>query len=492
MDIDHAINQLLGEIGPGTMPATAYDTAWVARLCAIEDPLGWHALEWLRENQLPDGTWGACHIYYQHDRFISSLAAITALARWGNGSDRRRIEKCLPALEAIVHRLPADPVGETVGFELIVPMLLSEARTLKIINRQDESLLPEKTRGYHAMKLRAIARLGAVDRTVTMAHSAEMAGEDFGILLNVENLQEPNGSVGYSPSATAYFASRVVPADPAALDYLYQIGARGGCGVDVAPFDVFEPAWALWNFSLVNGYQSNGHWQFKPHLDFLDEAWLPQRGIGFTKGFHPVDSDNSSVAYEVLLKYGYDPDLDAILDFEEDTHFRCFAYESNPSISANIHVLGALRQANFAADSAVVHKVARFLSKQRVRGSYWLDKWHASPFYPTSHAVIIATGYLDGMVEKSIDWILEQQHADGSWGYYAPTAEETAYCLQALAIWNQRHNSIQPEVLQRGADWLQQNWQPPYEPLWVGKCLYNPQLVVYSAILSALKLVSLP
>jgi hypothetical protein len=45
-------------------------------------------------------------------------------------------------------------------------------------------------------------------------------------------------------------------------------------------------------------------------------------------------------------------------------------------------------------------------------------------------------------------------------------------------------------VLRRGAAWLAEHAEPPYPPLWIGKCLYCPVLVVRSAVLSALMLVA--
>ena len=72
--------KLLQEVGPGKMMITAYDTAWIARLVEIGEPIGELAVAWLRENQLPDGSWGAEQPLYYHDRVISTLAAISALA----------------------------------------------------------------------------------------------------------------------------------------------------------------------------------------------------------------------------------------------------------------------------------------------------------------------------------------------------------------------------------------------------------------------------
>ncbi|MBT3389576.1 MAG: hypothetical protein HN413_04120, partial [Chloroflexi bacterium] len=123
MDIRAEVKKLLQEIGPGRMMSTAYDTAWVARLVELGEPMGEQALEWLREHQLPDGSWGAYAPRYYHDRMISTLAAMTALGRYGTDKDKPRIERARMGLDIAARGLRADPVGETIGFELIVPTL---------------------------------------------------------------------------------------------------------------------------------------------------------------------------------------------------------------------------------------------------------------------------------------------------------------------------------------------------------------------------------
>ncbi len=80
MRYQEEILRLLEEVGPGKMLSTAYDTAWVARLAQRGEEVGLRALEWLRQNQLDDGTWGAEQPRYYHDRLVSTLAAAIALA----------------------------------------------------------------------------------------------------------------------------------------------------------------------------------------------------------------------------------------------------------------------------------------------------------------------------------------------------------------------------------------------------------------------------
>src|SRR5215510_5978048 len=96
LNIESEIQTLLKEIGPGQMSSTAYDTAWVARLGAIDSDLSNGALEWICSNQLSDGSWGAKDVYYYHDRVICTLAAMIALTYRGRRSrDHYQIEKGL-------------------------------------------------------------------------------------------------------------------------------------------------------------------------------------------------------------------------------------------------------------------------------------------------------------------------------------------------------------------------------------------------------------
>jgi halimadienyl-diphosphate synthase len=488
MDLHAAWVDLLKETGPGKMMITAYDTAWIARLVEIGEPIGELALEWLREHQLPDGSWGAEQPRYYHDRVICTLAAINALARRARPGDRARLRRAEAALETMTSRLGEDPAGETIGFELIVPTLLQEEKILGALHHEETEVL----RALSPLRSAKLAMLpnGMINRLVTVAFSMEMAGNDGKGLLDAEHLQEEDGSISYSPSATAYFALYVRRRDPAALAYLRSV-ASDGTAPNVSPFDVFEQAWVLWNLKFAIGLLDEKIVDLcQPHLDFLERSWSPGVGAGFAKEYAPKDGDETSIVYDVLSCYDRSVDVEAVLSYEKPYYFRCFDLESTPSISANIHILGALQQAGFEITHPAIKKLLRFLSEARTNGAFWFDKWHVSPYYATSHSAMACTGYDDAMASTAINWILSSQNDDGSWGYYSSTAEETAYCLQALAIWNRCHsNQIDRDVFRRGQEWLIQHSSPPYPPLWIGKCLYCPELVVKSAILCALALI---
>ena len=84
----------------------------------------------------------------------------------------------------------------------------------------------------------------------------------------------------------------------------------------------------------------------------------------------------------------------------------------------------------------------------------------------------------------SIRWLQAQQRADGSWGLWAGTAEDTAYAILTLV-----HSKIPGtrEALRRGQAWIEAHYTDPRPELCIGKQLYSPIRVVEAAVLAALQ-----
>ncbi|KAJ0113422.1 hypothetical protein Patl1_03376 [Pistacia atlantica] len=87
----HIIRSMLSSLNDGEISISAYDTAWVA---LIEDIQGSGApqfpstLQWIANNQLPDGSWGDADIFSAYDRLISTLACVVALKTWNIHHDK--------------------------------------------------------------------------------------------------------------------------------------------------------------------------------------------------------------------------------------------------------------------------------------------------------------------------------------------------------------------------------------------------------------------
>jgi halimadienyl-diphosphate synthase len=214
----------------------------------------------------------------------------------------------------------------------------------------------------------------------------------------------------------------------------------------------------------------------------IKALWDKGKGVGHSSSHSVPNADDSALAFAVLRLAGLDPDPDPLYQFEREDYFICYSFERDPSTSANIHVLEALK----GVDELRVRKAVNWLRSVQVDGGYWMDKWHASPYYPTAHAVIALIGIDHDLAQSAIQWILDTQRPDGCWGHYdSSTAEETAYCLQALSIYDRYVESVDKGAIAQGRQGLLA-CRDEMPALWIGKCLYTPVRVVESAICSAL------
>lgn len=484
-DLEHDARQILNELDQMAMSSTAYDTAWVAR---VPSDNGYpnlafpKTLNWLRLNQYPNGSWGAKFEYY-HDLIISTLAAIVTLVKSGDCSrDAEAIRRGESYVRRNIQNLHRDPY-ETVGFELILPTLMQEARQLELDLPYDKC---GKYDHLRRKKLQLIPLEMIYSREATTAHSLEFMGGE----LDVEQaggIQEVNGSFGNSPSATAYFLA-LGQENAAARQYLAEaVTVGGGVAMPLHPVEVFNKSWVLYNLDLA-GLLGELKEEAKPHLDYLYQAWDDQRGIGFSRQYSVPDLDDTAVVFKLLRQAGYDVAPSVFTAFEKDSHFMCFPYERNPSMGVHVHLLDTLRICpDYEHQPRLVNKTLNFYRTQ-IHNAGWFDKWHASPYYILCHAAIAVLGYDNELAGELVNCIIRAQRQDGSWGYFdSSTSEETAYCLQALLMYHKQAQPVDRAVIYHAAQYLYVHYQvQDYPPLWIDKCLYAPVAIVRSAILSAL------
>src|SRR5690606_41147841 len=73
---------------------------------------------------------------------------------------------------------------------------------------------------------------------------------------------------------------------------------------------------------------------------------------------------------------------------------------------------------------------------------------------------------------SDLEWVLSTQRADGSWGRWGGTAEETAYALQTLLLPRNLDSGRDDEAVRLGYAFLQQAMDVyDYPPLWHDKDL---------------------
>lgn len=471
---------LLGNLGEGKISSVAYDTAWVARLAHYYPKQGFEkALEWLRHNQNEDGTWGAPLVHY-HDRFASTLAAIVALREAGGGMrDERRVKRGEAALWKLVSRLGRDD-SDTVGFPVITASLAQDAAALGLdvprpplryaaaYNKKVEHLLSQPKRDWRHSPL-----------SFSLEGLWRAVGEEDQVL-------EADLSAGSSPAATAAYLFN--HRNDIALAGLRNLMQSDGGIPAFALMDIFEITWSLFQLQAVKAVHP-GIPEVRAFLDRLWKMWSPQTGMYYSSFFRIADLDITSTTFILLRWGGYPVEADAFNNFEMEDHFCTYHAETNPSPSAHLRFLLALQACpEHPKQRAWRQKAVNALRKFDENGSYWWDKWHASPYY-VSNLAVHALHRLDPELATSrLKWILKTQNDDGGWGYFdRSTPEETAYCLDALLLWDRMVEMVDPVIITQAADFLRSHSQDrEYTPLWISKGLFTPHNIVQSTIWSAL------
>ncbi len=493
MLLSEEVRSLLARLGSTRMDISAYDTAWVAALeTAGGAPRFPQSLHWLRRHQHADGSWGAPGACgqtqpYYHDRLITTLRSVLTLDAWSESPcDRRQVVRGLSYIRAHATDLAQDPV-ETVAFELIFPTLLDEAAQ-RGLELPQEAFVPVRVMGA-AKRARAPRHL-AYDRRTPLVISLEAVGSHFEVEL-ASAVQEVNGSVGTSPSATAYLLQHC-PDNDAAAGYLHELlqddSGTGGMPA-FFPIETYEYSWALYQLGQARPdiYRQMAD-TLTPILDYLYTT-RSRTGWTFCAQTAVKESDTTAVCFAVLNQAGYTLNPALLYQYEEADHFRVYPFERNPSPSANAHILDALHYCDPHERAPRVEKIIRFLNETRQPGGFWFDKWHVSPYYTTSHVVLAALDWAPDLVAPAIDWLLAGQRPDGSWGYYAPTLEETAYGVLALAVWQRAGHAVPACALARGVAYLQEHYtwdEAAYPPLWIAKTLHVPLLITQAGVLAAL------
>jgi len=464
------------------MTASAYDTAFVARVRRASDPnepAYPRAVEWLLAHQNPDGSFGTT-LPILKEQVLATVSAVLALSELPAGRQDGAVQQAQQrAQQFLWEKTQQWQLGpQPVAFEILLPSLLEAARARS---------LPLPYDRFAPIISQREAKIGHVPPRLVynvpspLLHSLEYLGDGLDAAA-IRQQQAANGSFGNSPSATAFFLTR---SDSAAarryLDGLAAASADGGIP-NVAPFDVFERAWVLANL-LRAGLKPA---EAQPHAEYLRAA-LTDDGVGIAKeGLRP-DADDTALSLLVLAHYGHAMSPLPLQSFEGTTSFYCFPLERHPSVSANSHVLQATTAcAPFPRRSAIQHKIVGFLRDAHVDGAYWFDKWHSSPLYATAHAVFALTAAAPDLCRAAVAWLRDTQRPDGSWGWYKQgTPEETAYAVQAWMSASDALQAEHPVDLPRARAYLQTTGGVPPTPLWIGKALYAPLNVVASAILAA-------
>jgi halimadienyl-diphosphate synthase len=476
-------DRIVGELGERPVAAMAYSTAWAARLTNEDgEPVFPQAREWLRSRQHADGSWGGS-VPNAYDRLVSTVAAVLALCevRGDDGADW-----ATTAVRAGVDYLRdhasdwRGAVGEPIGFEVVAPHLMEQARSADLLAIDSFTELVR----LRDDKLSRVPPGALAAQPTGLLYSLEALG-DLVPLPEMAKFSATNGSMANNPAATG--ALWTSTKDPAALDYLHEAArsAGGGGMPEIYPINVFEPSWVIYLLGRAGLVPASA----KEHVERLATlAGGTSEPLGVSEEFPVPDSDDTAMVANVAHAFGYESTslLESLLCFETDDHFVGFAHERGAPVSANARVLEALAQQpdRFAAQIA---KATKFLVDSREESAWWYDKWHLSPYYATAQAVFGLAGTASAdMLAGTWRWLLEGQLADGSWGVAGGSAEETAYAVLSLDALAPSHGPVPADVRRCAHAYLREHLDTTdHVELWIGKGLYTPPTVVRAAVLAA-------
>jgi len=215
------------------------------------------------------------------------------------------------------------------------------------------------------------------------------------------------------------------------------------------------------------------------------------------------DADDTAVSTLVLNQTNrtYSPSS-MVSEFATAENFRTYAFESNPSFSANCNIILALLSSSSTNKySSHLNKAIKYLVGSAELGII-TDKWNTSENYSRMllcrvlydvlrrHHLERIEGLGDDMINRRIPALMRimltkciaAQSADGSWDH---VLEVTAYSVIAIAHilrlpWSQQVRDHAEKALQHGRQYLKDNaslWDKPSRH-WVEKVSYG------SAVLS--------
>ncbi|OMP05060.1 hypothetical protein COLO4_09082 [Corchorus olitorius] len=366
------IKAMLGSMEDGEISSSAYDTAWVA---LIEDVNGSGtpqfpiSLEWIANNQLPDGSWGDRRIFMAHDRLLNTLACVIALKKWDVHPDKCQKGVCF--FNENISKLEKENAEHMpIGFEVAFPSLLQLARSLNIEVAYDSPVFQDIYE-RRSLKLTRIPKEIMHKVPTTLLHSLEgMPGLDWEKLLK---LQCKDGSFLFSPSSTAFALMQTK--DENCLSYLNKTVQRFNGGVpNVYPVDMFEHIWSVDRLQRL-GISRYFQPEIKECLDYIYRYWT-EDGICWARNTRVHDIDDTAMGFRILRLHGYEVSADVFRHFEKGGEFFCFVGQSNQAITGIFNLFRA-SQVMFPGDK-ILEEAKRFssnfLTEKQASGELF-DKW---------------------------------------------------------------------------------------------------------------------
>uniref|UniRef100_A0A1W7HBY4 tricyclene synthase n=1 Tax=Scoparia dulcis TaxID=107240 RepID=A0A1W7HBY4_SCODU len=318
-DSTEKIREMLSTNAKIEISPSAYDTAWVAMVPSSPGysggkPFFPQCLDWILENQNPDGSWGLDpgHPSLVKDSLSCTLACLLALRKWNLG--QQQIHKGLDYIGtngcAICDKDQVSPIG----FDIIFPSMVNSAREMGLVMPDSIKL---DTSIYNMLDPRYVSLLGndcIASKNQILGYVAEGLGKyscNWNELLSTQ--QRSNGSLFNSPATTA--AALIHRHDGKCLEYLLSIQKIHKTWVPtIHPMDIYARLCMIDTLERL-GIRRHFEQEIGSILDQTYRYWQQEDEEIFS------DVTCLALAFRLLRMHGYEISPDKLVAFSEEESF---------------------------------------------------------------------------------------------------------------------------------------------------------------------------
>ncbi|KAL9177094.1 hypothetical protein ABFS82_01G035600 [Erythranthe guttata] len=298
------------------MSPSAYDTAWVAMVPATEYSGGGESdrrpcfpqcLDWIMENQNPDGSWGlgTDHPFLVKDRLSCTLACLLALRKWGVGQQLVQNGMDFIASNGWAAANNNDQFSP-VGFDIIFPWMVNYAKELDLT-------LPSILTSHVVDSSLHIQDSEIRRKQNVQVYALEGLGKSCNWKGVISEHQRSNGSLFNSPATTA--AALIHSRDEKCFEYLISVlKASNGRVPTIYPMDIYTRLCMVDNLERL-GVSKYFEFELRNILDEIHMRWLEKDDEIFS------DITCHAMAFRLLRSHGYDVLSDELTEYVDEEHF---------------------------------------------------------------------------------------------------------------------------------------------------------------------------
>jgi len=339
-EIKAMLNTAIAGDGELMITPSAYDTAWVARVPAIDDsarPQFPQTVDWILKNQLKDGSWGTQSHFLLSDRLLATLSCVLALLKWkvGDAQVKQGIEFIRSNLELVKDESHQDSL--VTDFEIIFPFLLREAESFHLA-------LPYDLPYIDMLQMKRQERLAKLSReeiyTVPSPLLYSLEGiQDIVEWEKIMEVQSQDGSFLSSPASTACVFMHT--GDVKCLGFLNNVVAKFGNFVpSLYHVDLLEHLLIVDNIERL-GVDRHFEKEIKEALDYVYRHWN-ERGIGWGRQNPIADLETTALGFLLLRLHRYNVSPSVFNNFKDaNGQFCCSTGPFNKDVASMLSLYRA-------------------------------------------------------------------------------------------------------------------------------------------------------